>query len=494
MYFRMAVILVITLYTARIIFNALGVKDYGIYNVVGSIIILFSFINSGLSNATKRYITAEIASGDDESRRIIFNSAIIAHIFISIIIFVIAETVGLWMVNEFLNLPEERMFAANIAFQLSVATAIVNIMQSPFISAILAYEKMSIYAYLTIVDVTCKLLIAFLIQVMSGDKLIFYSTFIFLIGVINVIVYKLYCNHCFPMCRWLLVREKHILKKMFNYTSWSLIGQGAAVLSNQGVNFILNLFCGVVVNAAMGISNQITKVVNDFVINFQYAFNPQITKLYVSDNIEDLKKLVWRSSRYSSFLVLLFLLPVCFEAADFLLLWLGDYPEYSVEFCVLTMICVYLEAITAPLWMVLCSDTNIKVYQLTVSTIFLLNVFLSWIFMVLGQPPFTVMAVRIFVDVVLILTRLLFVKNKIEGFCVWGWIKDVFGNSVLIIIVPLLCTFVLSDLHYPNTIVRFLIIGLISMLITLFSIIVIGLTKNEKAFLIKNAKEKLRLI
>ena len=493
MYIRMAVMLIITLYTARIVFNALGINDYGIYNVVGSIIVMFSFINSGLSNATKRYITAEIATGTDESRRKVFNSAIIAHILIAFIILIIAETVGLWLVNYLLNIPPERLTAANWVYQFSIATALLGIMQSPFTSAILAYERMSIYAYLTIVDAVCKLMIAYLIQVVNSDKLVLYASLIFLIGIINLIVYRFYCNRKFVMCKWMLVHDKALLKKMFTYTTWSLFGQGAVVLSNQGVTFIVNFFWGVAVNAAMGISNQITKVVNDFVLNFQYAFNPQITKFYVNGNNEELKKLVWRSSRYSSYLVLLFLLPVCFEASDLLRLWLGDYPEYSVEFCVLTMICVYLEAITAPLWMVLCSDAEIKTYQLTVSAIFLLNVLFSFVFLLIGLPPYTVIAVRIVVDAILIMARLLFVRQKVSGFSIAGWVRDVFLVALLIVIPPFVGAWMSSRIIYTSTLVRLIAVSAIALSLTVISIYVIGMTRQEKQLLKSFVKDKVKL-
>lgn len=490
LYFRQIVCMIVGLYTMRVVLDVLGTENYGIYNIVGSIIILFSFLNNGLSNATKRYITSEIAVGTDESRQDVFNVAVIAHMIIAAIILVVAETIGLWAVNYFLNIPQERMLAANVVYQFSVFAALIGIMQSPFLSAIIAHEKMEVYAYITIFDVIFRLLIVFLVQALTGDKLIIYSILLFCVYILNVIIYRIYCYKTFKMCKWKKVRNKQLLKKIFSYTSWSLFGQGAVVASNQGVAMLINIFYNVSVNAAMGISTSVTRIVNEFVTNFQQAFNPQITKSYVNKNFSDLTDLVWKTSRYSSYLVLVFLLPVCFEVEDLLNIWLVDVPDYSVEFCVLSIISVYFEAITAPLWMVLCSDTDIKKYQLTISAIFMLNLVLSWAFLKLGCAPYIVTAVRIFVNVVLIVARLFLVRAKLAGFNIFKWLYDVFGKSVLIIALPLIVTIVLCRLDYSYIWIRLLMVSGISFLLTLLSIWILGIKKSERDFLINIVKNR----
>lgn len=483
MYFRMAVMLLLSLYTARIVFNALGVEDYGTYNIVGSIIVFFSFLNNGLGNATKRYITSEIASGTDKSRREIFNSTVIAHILIAVVILFLSETIGLWLVNNVLNIPSNRMFAANVVYQLSVFSALLGIVQGPYSSSILAYERMNIYAYFSLFDVLFKLLLVFLIQIIDGDKLIVYAFLIFVIGICNIIIYRSYCYISFPMCKWKMVKDRKLLRELFAYTSWSLFGQGAVVASNQGVSFLINVYYGVVVNAAVGVSNSVTNVVNNFVTNFQYAFNPQITKYYVAQEKSELIKLVWRSSRFSSYLVLIFLLPVCFEAKDILFLWLGDYPKYSIEFCILTMLCIYLEAITAPLWMILCSDSDIKKYQITVSSIFMLNVILSWFLLALGNAPYSVVIVRIVVNIILILTRLFLVEKKIVGFPIIKWLKDVVGTSIVSVIIPFLVTYLVSLINIVNIYLRLFYVGGVAFVITFFSIFYLGLSCEERNYI-----------
>lgn len=487
----MAVMLVLSLYTAGVVFKALGVEDYGTYNIVGSIIVFFSFLNNGLGTATKRYITAEIAQGDDNSRQRVFNAAVIAHIIIAIVILIVAETLGLWLVNSVLKIPENRYFAANIVYQLSVLSTLLGIMQCPFTSAILAYERMSIYAYFSIFDVVFKLLLIYCLLTIDGDKLIIYALMVFFTGAVNIIIYRIYCYRHFDMCKWIFVKDYPLLKNMFTYTSWSLLGQGAVMASNQGVSFLINLFCGVTVNAAMGISNSITKVINDFVLNFQFAFNPQITKYYVTKDYEGLNLLVHRTSRYSSFLVLLFLLPICFEASDFLFLWLGDYPKYSVEFCIFSLVAIYFDALAAPLWMVLCSDVDIKKYQITVSLVFLLNVLFSWIFLALGFSPYNVMIVRFSVSFLLVLVRLGFVKNKVPSFSPVLWLKNVLGKSAILMVLPLILTYLVSDIHYEHTILRLIVVSGSAALFTAVSIFIIGLEPNERQFVINKIKSKI---
>lgn len=491
MYLRMIVMLFISLYTARIVFNALGVDNFGIYNIVGSVVIFLSFLNNGLSNATKRYITAEIATGSETTGKNVFSSALVAHILISLLLIIVAESVGLYLVNYVLNIPPERLHAANIVYQLSLVTAIIGVMQSPFSSAILAYEKMSIYAYITIFDAVIKLIIVFVLQIVNYDELIVYSILLTFSSLVSFLVFIIYSLRNIEICSLTITSDGPLIKKMFKYTSWSLVGQVSVVATNQGCSMLVNYFTSVAVNAAMGVSNTITRIVNDFVTNFQIAFNPQITKHYVSKEFDELNALVYRTSSYSSYLVLLFMLPVCFEAGDLLHLWLGNYPKYTVEFCVLTMIAIYFEAITAPLWMVLCSDSDIKTYQITVSLIFFLNVIFTWIFLALGIVPYVVMVIRSLVNIVLIATRLLFIEYKIKEFSKYKWVKEVFGKSILLMIFPFIITYLLCIISIELMLLRLFVVSGVSFVSTAFCIFFFGMDAGERHFLVNKIKSKL---
>ena len=490
-YIRMFVTLAISLFTARIVYNTLGIDNYGIYNVVGCIIVFFTFINEGLSGATRRYLTAELAQGNLFLQRKIFSIAIKAHAIIALIIFIGGESIGLWILNYILNIPESRMFAANVVYQLSVISAALGIMQSPFGAAIVANERMSIYAYFSVLDVIFKLVIIYLVQYISGDKLIIYALLIFVISIIEFLIYRIYCYRIFPMCHYINVKDHAILKSMFMYMGWSLFGQAAYVGTNQGVSMLINVYYNVAVNAAMGVSNTIVNIVGNFAANLQVAFKPQITKYYISHSIEELNKLTIRASRYSSYLLLILMVPICFEIKDFLIIWLGNYPKYAIEFCILTLLCIYFESICGPLITLITSDKNIKEYQVITSIFYSSNILFCWIVLANGFEPYFVIIVRLFVDVLLIGVRLYLMKGKFYDFPIRQWLFSIIVKNLLIIIFPVFFTWMLTLLIINNIWVRLFIIVSFSFVLMCTSVYLIGLTSREKELVIKKFKGKL---
>lgn len=483
MYSRMIVMLIISLFTARIVYNTLGVENYGTYNVVAGIIVFFTFLNNGLSSATKRYVTGEIATGTEESISHVFNTCIIAHCIIALIVLILAEVIGVYVVNEVLNIPSDKLYAANWVYQLSVISAVLGIIQSPFGAVILAYEKMNIYAYFTITDVIFKLLVIYLVQAISGDKLIVYALLIFGVSIIDMLMYRVYTFRTFPVCRLKNIRiDKPLLKDVFSFTTYSLAGQAAVVGTNQGVSVLVNLYHSVAVNAAMGVSSTITNTVQGFVGNFQTAFNPQIIKSYASKDYAYLETLMVRAAKISSFLIIIFLVPLIFEVGNVLTLWLGkDYPEFTEEFCLLVLVSNYVEALAAPLWMMVYAQSNIKKYQFIVSSIYSLNFFVSWIVLFLGVYPYHVITVRIFVFLILLMIRLYYVGVLFPGFHKWQWLRKVVINGFIIIIISVIPTYI----AYRFIETQYLILGIItttvvSLLFTLPCIFFIGLDKGEK--------------
>lgn len=487
----MIIMLIISLYTARIVFNTLGEENYGIYNLVGGIIVFFSFLNGGLANATKRYITAEIGNGTEESRRLVFNTCVISHIAISVVIFLLAETIGLWFVSTQLNIPEGRETAAIVVYQLSIITAILGVMQTPFQSAIVAYEKLNIYAYYTIFDVVFKLLVIYFIQVIDFDKLIVYAILMFIVGTVNICVYRGYCYWKFPMCKWLFTRNKELFRKVFAFTGWSLFGQAAVVATNQGVSVLINIFHSVLANAAMGVANTIVNVVNQFVTNFQTAFNPQITKSYVAHETNYLISLVNRTSKLSSFLILIFLLPILFECDTLLTIWLGNYPQYATEFCVLSLGYIYIEAISSPLWMVIYSDTNIKKYQIYISSVYSLNFFLSLLLLWIGMVPYIVMIVRIIVNIALALVRLIYVKKFLPEFNVYNWLSQVFLKGMLIFAMSAIAPMLFVHFVDCNRWIELISVTSLSLIIMLPLMYKVGFDRREREFVSNMVLSKL---
>lgn len=486
MYGRMLILLFISLFTARIVFNTLGINDYGTYNLVAGIIVFFTFLNKGLSTATNRYITAELAKGDDKSASHTFYVCILAHSIIAIIVLILAETIGLWGVNYILNIPVDRILAANWVYQLSVITAVLNIIQSPFSTVIVAYEKMSIYAYFTIFDAAAKLTIVYLVQAINGDKLIIYALLIFAVSIVNMLLYRIYTYRAFPICRMKHRKsDKTLLKEIFGFMSWSLMGQAAVVGTNQGVSVLINIYHNVAVNAAMGISNTITNIVNGFVSNFQIAFNPQIVKSYVSEDYSYLQSLIFRASKISSYLVIIFLVPLVFEAGNVLSIWLGNYPQYAVEFCVLTLVSIYFEAISAPLYMTVYAQKNIKSYQVVISIVYSLNFFIGWLVLYLGAVPYSVIIVRIFVFLLLAMIRLYFTKKIFMQFDIRNWFTKILLKSLIIFVVASLVTGGTASVIECNKLLHIILTTLVSLSISIPAIYLVGLTKGERLFIKK---------
>ena len=492
LYARMFIMLALSIFTARVVYNTLGVDNYGIYHLVGGIIVFFSFLNRGLARASSRFITADIADNDIEKGTRTFNVCLQAHLIIAAIILLLAETVGLYIVNFILNIPADRMYAANWVYQLSVFSAVLGIIQSPFGSVITAYEKMNIYAYFTILDVIFKLFVIYAVQAINGDKLIVYALLIFGVGITNMIIYRTYSFKTFKICRLKFVKNVTLLKEIFKFTSWSLFGQACVVGTNQGVGVLINIYHSVSVNAAMSVSGNITGVVNQFVHNFRVAFNPQIIKSYNLKDYTYVNSLVVRSSKISSFLLIIFFVPLLFETSNVLRLWLGDYPKYAVEFCILGLCCSYIETICNPLWTVVYSQTNIKKYQLYISSVYSLNFIIGWIILFLGAAPYFVIAVRLVIFLGLMLIRLKFVVVFLPSFNVKDWLKEVFANGLFIFIASIA---IIGFVNRFNTLPLFLHIlatTILSLCLTLPLIYFKGMSNSERTFIITQIKKRIQ--
>lgn len=488
MYLRMLVTLIVSLFTTRIVYKTLGVDNFGIYNIVASVIVFFTFLNNGLVNATRRYFTAELANGTKESQQKVFNLSLVSHFIVALIILIVGETIGLWAVNYLLNIPEDRMMAANVLFQASLICAMVQVMQAPYTAAITSHERMSVYAYFCIFDVVFKLLIVFLLLYIPGDSLIVYGFLLLLVSICNLLIYSVYCNKHFAECRFKKPHDLSLLKEMFKFMGWNLVGQGSVILTNQGVTVLVNLFFSVAANAAMGVSNQITHIVTNFVTNFQTAFNPQITKQYVKREFDEMQLLAVRCSRFSVYLVLVFTIPIICQIRNFLSIWLGDYPEYAIEFCIYTLIGICIDSVSAPLWMILGSDKDIKKYQITISIIYAFNFIGGYFLLLLGLPPYSVIFARIAVYIVSLFARLFLVREKVPSFPYKDWLAAITIGSLKVLLIPVVTLFLLQKLEISNQYVELFVKAGISLISVVISIYAFGLTRRERLFI--NSKVK----
>ena len=412
LYIRMLVLMLVSLYTTRVLLKALGIDDYGIFNVVGGLIVMITFIKEGLTGAGRRYIMAELATGDVKSQQLMYTNVVISHLILCGIILLLGETIGLWFFSNYLNIPDGRFNAAMWVYQLSLASSLVMIMLSPFNAVIVSEEKMSAYAYFSIIDAVLKLAIVWVVMAVNTDKLIVYAFLVVGVNIVDYLMYYVYCRRKFEMCRMVRVNGMSQLKDLFGYMGWTVFGLGANVTSRQGVTMLVNIYFNVAVNAAIGISNMIISAAQQFVSNFQMAFAPQLTKNYISGKYDEVNSLVSRVSRYSSFLVLVMLIPISVMISELLEIWLGEYPRYTEEFCILTLICIYFYAMSNPLTTVITADKNIKVYQVFIAIVYLMDFLISWSVLVMGALPYFVIVVRGLLSIVGMVVRLKMIKQK----------------------------------------------------------------------------------
>lgn len=490
LYIRMLLLMLVSLYTTRVLLRVLGIDNYGIFNVVGGLIVMVSFLTAGLTGASRRFILAELSIGNLSSQRLNYTYVIIAHVILCLFILLLGENIGLWFFNNYLNIPEPRQAAAVWVYHLSLFSCLVNIMISPYNSVIVAEERMSIYAYFSIIDAGLKLLIVWLLTLIPWDKLITYALLLLFVNLFDWGLYFIYCKNKFPMCRIVKVNNLSRLKEIFGYVGWTILGVGANMTSKQGVTMLINIYYNVAVNAAIGISNMIVNAATQFVNNFQVAFQPQITKNYVSGNNNDITLLVERSARYSSLLVLIIVIPIIILLSDILTVWLGTYPQYTQEFCLLALLCIYLDALSSPLVSVITSDKNIRNYQIYISLIYLFEFLLSWAVLVAGLLPYYVIVVRFFFSVVGMGLRLILLKKKVEVFSIKKWVHAILGRSFIIVLFSLpLFAVSMFCLTHSNIWLRLVSLGLISVIWMAILIWIFGITKNERGFVIEKAKQ-----
>ena len=481
LYVRMLFLMAVGLFTSRIILNALGVDDYGIYNVVGGFVSMFAVLSSSLSSAISRFITFEIGRNDLKRLKVIFATAINIQVVISLIIILVGETVGIWFLNNKMTIPADRLNAANWVLQFSIAAFVVNLISVPYNALIIAHEKMSAFAYISILEAILKLAVAYMLLVSPFDRLILYSCLLLIVSIIIRIIYGIYCKLRFEECSYHFVHDKSIIKEMSAFAGLSFFGNTAYLLNTQGVNLLMNVFFGVTVNAAKGIATQVDSAVRQFINSFMTAVDPQITKSYAAGDLEYMHKLILVSSKFSAYLMLIFAVPIVLETNNILALWLKTVPDYSVVFLRLTIFSTFCDSVFAnSLVKAAMATGRIKRYQIII-TICGFSVFpLSWLIFELGFEPQSAYWVYLAVYFTLIFVRLYLIKDLIN-------LKPItYLNKVLFPFIPVfLISFIIPGIiHFTmeESLLRFLYVSLVSLPITFATVYFIGLTRNEKAF------------
>lgn len=388
LYLRMFFTMGVSLFTSRVVLNTLGVVDFGIYNVVGGIVVMFAFLNGTLGSGTQRFITFQLGKNDFDELKKIFSISLSLHAIIALIILILAETIGLWFLNNKLNIPLDRLNAAQWVYQFSVLASVISIIQVPYNASIIAHENMSVYAYVSIVEVLLKLILIYLLWVSNYDKLIVYSFLIFAVSLLTMLIYRIYCKKKYPECNYYYVWDKKIFQSMLNFSGWNIFGVLAFTGANQGINILLNIFFGPSVNAARAVSYQVSSSVNAFVTNFQTAVSPQIVKLFAENKIEELKQLVFQNAKYAFLLLLFISLPVMFELEIILYLWLKNVPDSTVLFCRIILIQSLLYSINTPFIMAIHAVGKTKFINLTGGVALLMVLPISYVLLKMNFPAY----------------------------------------------------------------------------------------------------------
>lgn len=486
LYVRMIVIMIVTLYTSRVVLHLLGEEDYGIYNVVGTIVVSLVFVQNSLVSATQRFLSYEIGRKNKENIRRAFSMSINIQFILIAVLLVLFETIGLWLLNNVLVIPSERLHAANVAYQLSILTFCVNIIRTPYNALIISFEKMNIYAWLSIVEALLKLSVVFLLKIEGIDKLIIYSFLVFIVTVVINTFYIIYCNYEYrQVCKYRFEKDWELLKEMFSFSGWNLLGGASGAIVHEGPSYFMNVFLGVRVNAAMGIAKQVSSAVYNFSSNFQTAFNPQIVKSYASGEFEYLKDLVKKSSIVSFFLISVFAIPIILCADTIFGLWLVEVPKYAIEFSVLLMIAQMITAVASPLWMLAHAIGDIKQYQLVLTFINCINLPVSWLILKMNLEPYYILAFQIVLSICAFAYRMFYLRKRMS-FSVKVFLKDVVLKCILMTIVIVPVPYLLAEM-VPGVAGCF-ITAVFSTLICIIVFFFIGFNKNERSQIVAYLK------
>jgi len=492
LYVRMLLTMAIGLYTSRVVLAELGISDYGLYNVVGGIVMMFTFINGSLNAGTQRFLTFELGRGDVIQLKKIFSTAIVIYTFLALIILFLAETVGLWFLLNKMNFVPGRLNAAIWVYQFSIIACMVSIIQVPFMAALVAHEKFNMYAYMSIYDAVMKLAIVFLLTFAPFDKLIFYAFLILLVNMSSAFIYNWYCRKHFNECQFSWSFDKSVFKKMFSFSAWDVVGSLAVLGQIQGVNIIINLFCGTIVNAAYGIATTVNNIINTFAANIITAASPQIIKSYAQKHLGEMFSLVINTAKMSSYLLLIIGIPVFVEIEFLLKIWLGEYPSYAPLFLRIILIQSWIKTLGEPTIRVFHAIGNIKLLNMIVGVILLLILPISYFIMRFGYPPEIALGTNIILWAIAIPIRLMLLR-KYCGFPVMTYMKEVVFLGLVIATISFVVPYIVHVLYGYEDWVQLLLVCFASVVTSGFVILFIGFSKNQRLQIVGKVKSSLRI-
>ena len=491
LYIRTLFVLLVSLYTSRVILRVLGISDYGIYQVIGGLVAMFGVLSTALSAAISRFITFEIGSGNKEKLCRVFSTSIIVQFIIAFIVLLLAEVIAIWFVQTQMKIPEGRMIAAQWVLHCSLITFCINLVSVPYNACIIAHEHMKTFAYISVLDVLLKLIVCFCIFISPVDKLIFYAVLLTVEAVIIRIIYSFYCHRHFEESRSKLIFDKTIFRDMLSFSGWSFFTNTNSILNNQGVNMLINVFFGVTVNTARGIAVQVENVVLQFVNNFTVAINPQITKSYASGEMERMYSLVCRGAKFSYFAMLLVALPIVCEAEKILNIWLTVVPEHTVIFVRLSLVLGVFDCIGASGYTACAAAGKMKRYALILTPIGLLEFPLTWMFFGMGAPAVSTYYLYIFVKFLVVIARLFLLRDMV-GLTPVIFVKNVFRPILFTTLVAVLPSIFVIYV-FPQSFWRLFISVIVALSTVSLASLYIGMTVGERQIIMERVYKLLRI-
>lgn len=491
LYIRTGILIIVSLYTSRIVLETLGVDDYGIYNVMAGIITLMGFFQAAQSKSTSRFITYELGSnGIGESLGKVFRAALSIHILAAIAGLIICETIGLYIAIHWTSIPPDKVYAAHIVYQFAIFTFCIHILRIPYDSVVVAHEQMSMYAYLSIIEALLQLGLVFIVKSFPENALIVYSFLMCLSALIVFLLYYIFVRCKYPIYRFRYTWDSKLSKSMLSFSGWTLLGAGANAGTQQGVNLLMNNFVGLMANAAIGLSSQVNAAVSKFVTSFSTAFTPQIIKLYACEDFNSLNKLINRSSKFSFALCYLFALPLIYNMDFILHIWLGDnVPEYTAAFCSVILICTLIDATTGVYNTAVTATGKIKIYQILISGSFCLDLIISAILLYNKINPVLVFYSRIFTRGILNMAIGLSCLNIYIGFDVGLYFKSVIFNILLTILITLPVVYIVG--YFTSDWVRLILTTLSSAIILGLCVFTIIMSADERRAITNLIRKKI---
>lgn len=490
LYFRMLLIMGVTLYTSRIVLKILGEEDFGLYNVVGGIVIMFTFLNGSLGGATSRFITFELGRKNESKLNQIFNVALSIHIFIALIVIFLAETIGLYFFYEKMTIPEDRLNAAFWVYQISILTCVFSFTQVPYNATIIAHENMKIYAYVGIVEAFLRLIIVYMLAMSPIDKLIFYAILLCCIQIGVMLFYRFYCNKHFIECKLKICKDKQLYKNMFSFAGSDMIGSISGLLQGQGLNLLLNVFFGPIINAARGIAYQVQGAVTQFGNNFMTAVRPRIIKLYAEEKIEEMMRLVKNSSCFSFYLMWMISFPICLEAHYILSLWLGKYPEHTISFLRLIIILCLIQTLKTPRTIVFHATGQLKLVNMVVGGILCSAFPIAYLLLKWGGAPESVFIAANVTMIISEFVSLLILKRYIN-FSIKNYILNVHFRCLIVVIISFIVPYCIYSRYIDESFFRLIITCSITSLSVIITSLTFGMNSAMRKKIIGQIKKKL---